>query len=115
MRSLLGAASATGYGNLSGRGAQDQRQTALRMEQRLPSLFETITAEHELIVVETSGGARAVAGADAFRGGLAAGDPGLTGLIQAPVTDKTCCTCTSSRRTPITRTTWPTPRTSPRS
>lgn len=88
VRSLLDAASAIGYGNLSGRGAQEQRQTALRMEQRLPSLFETITAEHEPIVVETSGVARAVASADAFTGGLTASDPELTGLIRAPVTDK---------------------------
>ncbi|MEV4438862.1 histidine phosphatase family protein [Streptomyces sp. NPDC049577] len=88
VQSLLDAASALGYGGLSGLGAQEHRGTALRMEQRLPSLFEKITAEHEPIVVETSGVARAVASANAFTGGLSAGDPALTGLIKDPVTDK---------------------------
>ncbi|BFV61232.1 lipoprotein [Kitasatospora sp. CMC57] len=88
VQSLLDAASALGYGNLSARGAQEHRETALRMEQRLPSLFETIEAEHEPVVVETSGVARAVASANAFTGGLTAGEPELAGLIKAPVTDK---------------------------
>ncbi|GGP75847.1 histidine-type phosphatase [Streptomyces melanogenes] len=88
VRSLLAAASAVGYGNLSARGAEEHRQTALRMEQRLPSLFASIADRHEPIVVETSGVPRAVASADAFTGGLASGEPALTGLIQAPVTDK---------------------------
>ncbi|GHF59905.1 histidine phosphatase [Kitasatospora xanthocidica] len=88
VRSLLDAAKALGYGNLSARGAQEHRRTALRMEQRLPSLFEKITAEHEPVVVETSGVARAVASAEAFTGGLVSGDPALAGLIGAPVTDK---------------------------
>jgi hypothetical protein len=38
--------------------------------------------------VRTSGVARAVASANAFISGLTTGDPALTGLIQAPVTDK---------------------------
>ncbi|MFG2823132.1 histidine-type phosphatase [Kitasatospora sp. NPDC048365] len=88
VQALLDAASALGYGNLSGRGAQEHRQTALRMEQRLPALFDTIADRHEPIVVETSGVARAVASANAFTGGLVAGDPDLAGLVHAPVTDK---------------------------
>ncbi|MER7579667.1 histidine-type phosphatase [Kitasatospora sp. NPDC097691] len=88
VRSLLAAASALGYGNLSARGAEEHRQTALRLEQRLPSLFAGIAARHEPIVVETSGVPRAVASADAFTGALASGDPALAGLIKAPVTDK---------------------------
>ena len=88
VQALLAGASGIGYGNLSGRGVQEQRQTALRMEQRLPALFADITAEHEPIEVETSGVARAVASANAFTGGLTAGDPALAPLIQAPVTDK---------------------------
>ncbi|MFD8705056.1 histidine-type phosphatase [Kitasatospora sp. NPDC059648] len=88
VRSLLAAASTLGYGNLSALGADEHRQTALRMEQRLPGLFAGIAARREPIVVETSGVARAVASADAFTGGLASGDPALADLIEAPVTDK---------------------------
>ncbi|WP_052713612.1 histidine-type phosphatase [Streptomyces katrae] len=88
VRSLLDAASALGYGNLSARGAEEHRQTALRLEQRLPGLVAGIAARHESITVETSGVPRAVASADAFTGGLTAGDPALAGLIKAPVTDK---------------------------
>ncbi|MFC1405084.1 MULTISPECIES: histidine-type phosphatase [Streptacidiphilus] len=88
VQSLLAGASAIGYGNLSGRGVQEQQQTALRMEQRLPSLFATIVAEKEPIEVETSGVARAIASANAFTSGLTGGDPALAGLIQAPVTNK---------------------------
>ncbi|KJY42391.1 histidine acid phosphatase [Streptomyces sp. NRRL B-1568] len=88
VQTLLSAASAIGYGHLAGRGAQEHRQTALRMEQRLPSLFHTITAQHEPIVVETSGSPRAVASARAFAGALIADDPALADVFKAPVTDK---------------------------
>ncbi|MFE3502214.1 histidine-type phosphatase [Kitasatospora sp. NPDC059160] len=87
VRSLLASAATLGYGNLSALGAREHRQTALRLEQRLPSLFRTIVADREPVLVETSGVPRAVASADAFTAGLTAGDPGLTGLIGAPVTD----------------------------
>ena len=88
VQSLLDGASGIGYGNLSGRGVQEQQQTALRMEQRLPSLFSAIVAKKEPIEVETSGVARAIASANAFTSGLTSGDPALASLIQAPVTDK---------------------------
>jgi hypothetical protein len=88
VQALLSAASALGYGNLSGRGAHEQQQTARRMEQRLPELFRSITAKGEPIVVETSGAARALASADAFTSGLTDGDPALAHLVSAPVTDK---------------------------
>ena len=67
---------------------QEQHDTALRMERRLPSLFSTITARQEPIVVETSGVTRATASANAFTGGLVTGDPALARLIGAPVTNK---------------------------
>ncbi|MER6303712.1 histidine-type phosphatase [Kitasatospora sp. NPDC001539] len=88
VEALLAAASGIGYGNLSARGAEEHRQTALRMEQRLPDLFADIAARHEPIVVETSGVPRTVASAGAFTGGLVSGDPALAGLIKAPVTDR---------------------------
>ncbi|MGW0857192.1 histidine-type phosphatase [Streptomyces sp. NPDC002690] len=88
VESLLTAASSVGYGELSGRGVQEQRQTARRMEQRLPSLFRAIVAGQEPVEVKTSGVNRATASANAFTGGLTAADPKLTNLVQAPVTDK---------------------------
>ncbi|WP_405455231.1 histidine phosphatase family protein [Streptomyces sp. NBC_00101] len=88
VESLLAAASSVGYGELAGRGVQEQRQTARRMEQRLPSLFRRIVAGREPVEVKTSGVARATASADAFTGGLTAGEPDLAELVQAPVTDK---------------------------
>lgn len=88
VKSLLAAGSSIGYGNLAGLGVQEQLQTALRMERRLPSLFSDITAKGEPIEVETSGVTRAVASANAFTAGLTAGDPALAPLIQAPVTNK---------------------------
>ncbi|MCX5401875.1 histidine-type phosphatase [Streptomyces sp. NBC_00102] len=88
VESLLAAASSVGYGELSGRGVQEQRQTARRMEKRLPSLFRAIVAGQEPVEVKTSGVTRATASANAFTGGLVAADPKLTNLVQAPVTDK---------------------------
>ncbi|RKE16940.1 histidine-type phosphatase [Streptomyces sp. TLI_171] len=88
VRTLLAAGANLGYGNLSALGADEQRQTALRMEQRLPGLFDTIAAQGEPIVVETSGVARATASANAFTAGLTAGEPALATLITAPRTDK---------------------------
>ncbi|MEV7597217.1 histidine-type phosphatase [Kitasatospora sp. NPDC089797] len=88
VRSLLSAAATLGYGALSARGAREHRQTALRLEQRLPSLFRAIVTDREPVVVETSGVPRAVASADAFTAGLTAGVPALAGLIKPPVTDK---------------------------
>lgn len=88
VESLLAAASSVGYGELSGRGVQEQRQTAERMERRLPSLFRAIVAGQEPVEVKTSGVARATASANAFTGGLTAAEPRLTNLVQAPVTDK---------------------------
>ncbi len=88
VQALLAGAETIGYGNLAGRGVQEQRGTALRMEKRLPSLFAAIKAKGEPIQVVTSGVDRAVASANAFTDGLKAGDPALAGLIQAPVTSK---------------------------
>ncbi|GAA2741934.1 histidine-type phosphatase [Kitasatospora cinereorecta] len=88
MQRLLDAATALGWGNLSARGAEEHRDTARRLEQRLPGLFDAIAADHRPIAVETSGQARAVASANAFTGALVAGDPALAGLVGAPVTDK---------------------------
>lgn len=88
VQALMAGAAKIGYGNLAGHGVQEQAQTALRMEERLPSLFATIAAKREPIEVETSGVARAIASANAFTSGLVSGDPALASLIQAPVTNK---------------------------
>ncbi|GAB1641362.1 histidine-type phosphatase [Krasilnikovia sp. MM14-A1259] len=88
VQALLAGAQTIGYGNLSGRGRREQAQTAQRLERRLPSLFDTIVAQQEPIEVLTSGVTRATDSANAFTGGLTAGDPALASLIQAPVTNK---------------------------
>ncbi|MFC6599977.1 histidine-type phosphatase [Kitasatospora paranensis] len=88
VRALLAGASSIGYGSLSARGAQEQQQAALRLERRLPGLFDAIAAGQQPIAVETSGVARAVASANAFTAGLTAGDPALAAVIRPPVTDK---------------------------
>ncbi|MFF3976084.1 histidine-type phosphatase [Streptomyces sp. NPDC001828] len=88
VRALLSAAAEIGYGNLSGRGVQEQRGIARRTEQRLPDLFHAIAAKGEPIEIETSGVTRAVDSAHAFTGALAAADPEVAGLIKDPVTDK---------------------------
>ncbi len=88
VQTLLAAGSSIGFGNLAGRGKQEQQGIALRMERRMPALFSAIAAKKEPIEVVTSGVDRAVASANAFTGGLASGDPALAGLIQAPVTNK---------------------------
>ncbi|CAM5230414.1 histidine-type phosphatase [Streptomyces xanthochromogenes] len=88
VEALLGAAAGLGYGNLSGRGVQEQRGIARRTEQRLPDLFRAIAAGEEPIEVETSGVTRAVDSARAFTGALAEYDPAVAGLIKDPVTDK---------------------------
>ncbi|MFI2199937.1 hypothetical protein ACH47Z_03955 [Streptomyces sp. NPDC020192] len=49
VRALTAAMAKVGYGNLSGRGRQEMRDTATRMEQRLPSLFAKIAVQQVLV------------------------------------------------------------------
>ncbi|GAA0388375.1 lipoprotein [Microbispora corallina] len=88
VQALLAGGSSIGFGNLTGRGVQEQQGIALRMERRMPTLFSTIADDKEPIKVVTSGVDRAVASANAFTSGLAAGNSAVAGLIQAPVTNK---------------------------
>ncbi|MEU6844843.1 histidine-type phosphatase [Streptomyces sp. NPDC046716] len=88
VRGLLAAMEKVGYGNLSGRGKQEMRQTADRMHQRLPSLFSRIAEDGEKIDVVTSGQDRAVASGSAFSDELSAVEPALKPLIGASRTDK---------------------------
>ncbi|WP_426503127.1 histidine-type phosphatase [Dactylosporangium sp. McL0621] len=88
VQALLAAGATVGFGSLAGLGRQEQRGTALRMQARLPGLFADIAARHRPIEVQTSGVTRAVDSANAFTGGLTAGNPALTGLVQPPVTNK---------------------------
>ncbi|PWI18528.1 histidine-type phosphatase [Streptomyces sp. Act143] len=88
VRALQAAMAKVGYGNLSGRGEQEMRDTAARMRQRLPSLFTKIAADGEKIDVVSSGQGRAIASANEYAGELAAADPALKPLIGPTRTDK---------------------------
>ncbi|MGW0210788.1 histidine-type phosphatase [Streptomyces sp. NPDC003233] len=88
VRALTAAMEKVGYGNLSGRGRQEMRDTATRMAQRLPSLFEDIADRGEKIDVVSSGQGRAVDSAGEYTGALAAADPALKPLIGPTRTDK---------------------------
>ncbi|MET9118243.1 histidine-type phosphatase [Streptomyces longwoodensis] len=88
VRTLLAAMATVGYGNLSGRGEQELRDTAARLEQRLPGLFQRIAENGEPIDVVTSGEARAVASGTVFTGALASGDPALAPLIRPARSDR---------------------------
>ncbi|MET8976044.1 histidine-type phosphatase [Streptomyces sp. NPDC004539] len=88
VRALLAAMAKVGYGNLSGRGREEMRDTADRMAARLPGLFGEIAASGEKIDVVSSGQGRAVDSANEYAGELAAKDPALKPLIGATRTDK---------------------------
>lgn len=88
VRALQAAMAKVGYGNLSGRGKQELKDTAARLQQRLPSLFGTIAANGEKIDVVSSGQGRAVDSGNVFAGALADTDPALKPLIGPTRTDK---------------------------
>ncbi len=88
VRTLLAAMDKIGYGNLSGRGRQELRGAAARMEQRLPDLFRRIAEDSEPIDVVNSGEARAVASGNVFTGALADDDPALKPLIRPARSDR---------------------------
>ncbi|AOR34459.1 histidine acid phosphatase [Streptomyces fodineus] len=88
VRALMAAMEKAGYGNLSGRGRQEMRDTATRTAQRLPTLFQDIADQGERIDVVSSGQGRAVDSAGEYTGALAAADPALKPLIGPTRTDK---------------------------
>ncbi|GAA3064068.1 histidine-type phosphatase [Streptomyces glomeratus] len=88
VRALQAAMAKVGYGDLSGRGRREMRDTAARMEHRLPSLFARIADQGERIDVVSSGQGRAVGSAKEYTDSLAAADPKLRPLIGPTRTDK---------------------------
>ncbi|WP_093778458.1 histidine-type phosphatase [Streptomyces sp. yr375] len=88
VRALQAAMAKVGYGNLSGLGKRELQDTAVRMADRLPSLFAGIARKGEKIDVVSSGQGRAVDSANLYAGALAATDPALKPLIGATRTDK---------------------------
>lgn len=88
VRALKAAMERVGYGELSGRGRTELRETAGRLAERLPSLFAGIVRDGEKIDVVSSGQGRAVDSGDVFAAALAAADPGLKPLIGPTRTDR---------------------------
>ncbi|MEU9132695.1 histidine-type phosphatase [Kitasatospora sp. NPDC048540] len=89
VQALLDANARVGYGQLTGRGKREIRDTAVRMERRLPGLFDGIAASGgaERIDVVSSGQQRATDSGAAFTGGLVAAEPGLAPAVGATRTD----------------------------
>ncbi|MGW2707527.1 histidine-type phosphatase [Streptomyces sp. NPDC001356] len=88
VRALEAAMARVGYGNLSGRGKRELADTAVRMQRRLPALFEEIADAGERIDVVSSGQGRAVDSGTTFTDALAEADPVLEPLIGPARTDK---------------------------
>ncbi|GGS44681.1 histidine-type phosphatase [Streptomyces cinerochromogenes] len=88
VRALEAAMAKVGYGSLSGRGKRELADTAVRMERRLPALFQEIADDGEKIDVVSSGQGRAVDSGTAFTDALAGADPALEPLIGPARTDK---------------------------
>ncbi|MGW1210571.1 histidine-type phosphatase [Streptomyces sp. NPDC002499] len=88
VEALLAEMAKIGYGNLSARGKEEIQDTAVRMADRLPSLFKSIAAKGEKIDVVSSGQGRAVDSGNLFAAALGDTDPDLKSLIGATRTDK---------------------------
>ncbi|MEV5957205.1 histidine-type phosphatase [Streptomyces sp. NPDC051987] len=88
VQALEAAMSAIGYGNLSGRGKDELRATAVRLEERLPSLFSSVAANGEKIDVVSSGQGRAVDSGTVFSTALTDADPALKSSFGAARVDK---------------------------
>lgn len=87
VRSLEAAMARVGYGQLTGRGKQDMRNMAVRLEQRLPELFRRIARNGEKIDVVSSGKDRAVDSGTLFATTLGDDDPAVKPFIGAARTD----------------------------
>ncbi|GAA4086399.1 histidine-type phosphatase [Streptomyces shaanxiensis] len=87
VQALQNAMSTVGYGDLSGRGKREIHDTAVRMQQRLPGLFQRIAGDKEKIDVVSSGQGRAVDSANLYAAALAGTDPALKPLIGPTRTD----------------------------
>lgn len=88
VRSLRAATTALGYGNLTRRGTQEHQGLATRVHQRLPELFDQISADKQHIAVVTSGKDRAVDSGRVFADALATADPAVAALIEPARTDR---------------------------
>ncbi|MFJ2112908.1 histidine-type phosphatase [Streptomyces sp. NPDC087850] len=87
VRGLLDAMEKVGYGNLSARGKQEIRDTADRLRERLPGLFDRMSENSERIDVVSSGKGRAVDSGTNFVDALVASDPKLGPLVDPARTD----------------------------
>ncbi|MEU2334590.1 histidine-type phosphatase [Streptomyces sp. NPDC013172] len=88
VQALEAAMSGVGYGNLSGRGKDELRATAVRLTKRLPSLFASIAENGEKIDVVSSGQGRAVDSGTVFSTALTDADPALKSAFGPARVDK---------------------------
>ncbi|MFD3581826.1 histidine-type phosphatase [Streptomyces sp. NPDC058683] len=88
VQALEAAMSTVGYGNLSGRGKDELRATAVRLEKRLPSLFSSVARNGEKIDVVSSGQGRAVDSGTVFATALTDADPALKASLGTARVDK---------------------------
>ncbi|MEU5311854.1 histidine-type phosphatase [Streptomyces sp. NPDC021562] len=88
VQALEAAMSGVGYGNLSGRGKDELRATAVRLTKRLPSLLASIAENGEKIDVVTSGQGRAVDSGTVFATALTDADPALKSAFGPARVDK---------------------------
>ncbi|WP_433662388.1 histidine-type phosphatase [Nocardia sp. CA-128927] len=88
VRSLHAVTNTLGYGNLTRRGVQEHQGLATRVYQRLPELFDQISAGKEHIAVVTSGKDRAVDSGRVFAQALAKADPAVAASIEPARTDR---------------------------
>ncbi|MEU2619954.1 histidine-type phosphatase [Streptomyces sp. NPDC007157] len=88
VQAIEAAMSAIGYGNLSGRGKDELRATAVRLDKRLPGLFASIARNGEKIDVVSSGQGRAVDSGTVFSTALTDADPALRASLGTARVDK---------------------------
>ena len=82
---LTAANNALGYGNLSGLGATQHQEIGARVVARMPDFFAQLTADGDVIDLESSGEPRATESGENFAVGLVSADPALADQLPATI------------------------------